>query len=55
MMSISHKIYKKTNHINLKSFLAPRGELYIDSEKCCGMKSICLYHDKCEFVYLYVS
>lgn len=54
-LSISHKIYKKTNHINLKSFLAPWGELYIDSEKCCGMKSICLYHDKCEFVYLYVS
>lgn len=52
------RFIKKANHINLRSFLAhaPWGELsYVDSEKCYGMKSICLHHDKCEFVYLSVS
>lgn len=46
------KIYiksKKPNHISLKSFLAPWGEL---SYNCYGMKSICVHHDKCVFVYL---
>lgn len=54
MMLIFYKIYKKINYINLKLFFVLWGKLYIDSEKCYGMKLICLYYDKCEFVYLYV-
>lgn len=46
MMLIFYKIYKKINYINLKLFFVLWGELYIDSEKCYGMKLICLYYDK---------